>query len=157
MNGKRSGKGKEYNDKCDLIFEGEYLYEHKLKGKEYINGRLEFIDKYLFDKKWNGKGYDERGNIIYELINGSGKIREYIEGCILVFEGECLNGKINGKGKEYNEEEKLIFEGEYLNGKRNGKGKEYDYYGKLVFEGEYLNNERFNGKGEEYITYELDY
>jgi len=39
----------------------------------------------------------------------------------LIFEGEYLNGKINGKGKEYSEPfGKLIFEGEYLNGKRNG-------------------------------------
>ena len=28
-------------------------------------------------KKWNGKGYDENLNIIYELINGNGKIKEY--------------------------------------------------------------------------------
>ena len=27
----------------------------------------------------------------------------------------------------------LKFEGEYLNGKLNGKGKEYNYYGKLVY------------------------
>ena len=30
-------------------------------------------------KKWNGKGYDENGNVIYELINGNGKVKEYNE------------------------------------------------------------------------------
>ena len=28
------------------------------------------------NEKWNGKGYDEDGNIIYELINGNGKIKK---------------------------------------------------------------------------------
>ena len=67
-----------------------------------------------------------QGNSIYELINGTGKIKEY-----------------HGNGK-------LEFEGEYLNGERNGKGKEYYYDGKLKFEGEYLNGKRWNGKGKEY-------
>ena len=57
----------------------------------------------------------------------------------LIFEGEYLNGKINGKGKEYYDNGELEYEGEYLNGKRNGKGKEYYKYGELYFEGEYLN------------------
>ena len=87
-------------------------------------------------KKWNGKGYDENGNIIYELINGTGKVKEYYDGD-LFFEGEYLNGKRNGKGKQYYYG-KLVFEGEYLNGKRNGKAKEYYDNGNLIFEGEYL-------------------
>ena len=41
----------------------------------------------------------------------------------LIFEGEYLNGKINGKGKEYYDNGELEYEGEYLNGKRNGKAK----------------------------------
>ena len=99
------------------------------------------------NNKWNGKEYDGNEKIIYELINGNGKIKEYMYG-ELIFEGEYLNGEKNGKGKEYNRIGELVFEGEYLNGKRNGKGKEY-YDGKLIFEGEYLNEER-NGNGKEY-------
>ena len=38
---------------------------------------IEFEGEYLYDKKWNGKGYDENGNIIYQLINGNGKVKEY--------------------------------------------------------------------------------
>ena len=55
---------------------------------------------YLYDRKWNGKGYDENGNIIYELHNGNGKVREY-KNDVLIFEGEYLEGLRNGKGKEY--------------------------------------------------------
>ena len=88
-----------------------------MKGKEYINEKLVYEGDYLYDKKWNGKGYDKNGNVIYELINGNGKIKEYAQ----------YNGN-------------LLFEGEYVNGLRNGKGKEYNYDGKLAFEVEYLNN-----------------
>ena len=84
-----------------MIFEGEYLYNTIIKGKEYIKGRLEFEGDYLYNKRWNGKGYDENGNIIYELINGNGQIKEYYDNGKLFFEGEYLNGERNGKGKEY--------------------------------------------------------
>ena len=43
---KRNGKGKEYYDDGELKFEGEYK-----------NGQ-----------KWNGKGYNHKGEIIYEII-----------------------------------------------------------------------------------------
>ena len=52
-NGKISGKGEEYDEKGILRFEGEYL-----------NG-----------KKWNGKGYDNNGNEIYQLVNGKGLVK----------------------------------------------------------------------------------
>ena len=54
FNGERSGKGKEYNDNEDLIFEGEYLNgkNWKGKGKEYYsNGQLKFEGDYLCGKK----------------------------------------------------------------------------------------------------------
>ena len=59
---------------------------------------MEYKGDFLFNKKWNWKGFDENGNIIYELKNGNGK----------------------GKGKEFYDNDKIKFEGEYL----NGKGKE---------------------------------
>ena len=62
--------------------------------------------EYLYNKKWNGKGYDEKGNILYEMVNGNGKVKEYYDD-ILIFEGEYLNGRKNGKGKEYDYEGKL--------------------------------------------------
>ena len=95
-------------------------------------------------------------NIIYELINRNGKVKEYLGGS-LKFEGEYLNGLRHWKGKEYYDKDSLIFEGEYLNGKWNGKGKEYNGSGKLLFEGEYLNGKK-KGYGREYNeTYGLSF
>jgi len=148
INGLRNGKGKNYDENRNIIFDGEYLYNSKLRGREFINNKLVFEGEYLFNKSRNGKGYDKNGNIIYELKNGNGYVKEYDYLGILKFEGEYLNGKRNGKGKEYDYEGKLEFEGEYLNGERKGKGKKY-YNGMLEFEGEYLNGKR-NGKGKEY-------
>ena len=92
-----------------MIFEGEYLYNKRIKGKEYINGKLEYDGEFLYDKKWNGKGYDENGNIIYELNNGNGKVKEY-DDCNNNISFTIENGK--GKGKEYDYNGKLNFEGE---------------------------------------------
>ena len=147
LNGKRNGKGKEYNKKGDLIFEGEYLYNCKKTGKAYINGKLEFEGDYLFNKKFNGNGYNIFGEIIYQLKNGNGKVKEYNDESILIFEGQYLDGKKNGKVEEYDDYGGLIYKGEYLNGRRNGKGEESN--GKIIYKGEYLNG-RKNGKGKEY-------
>ena len=59
-----------------------------------------FEGEYLYQKKWNGKLYDTNGNIISELINGNGKVKEYDEEYgYISFEGEYLNGKRQGKEK----------------------------------------------------------
>ena len=99
LNGERNGKGKEYDENGDLRFEGYYLYFYKLRGKEYFEGRLEYEGEYLYGIKWEGKGYDEDGNIIYELNNGNGKVKEYYETGKLKFEGEYIKGKKNGREK----------------------------------------------------------
>ena len=129
-----------------LIFEGEYLNGRKNgKGKEYYyNGKLSFEGEYLNDLKWNGKGYDKLNNIVYELKDGKGFVKEFSDFYPTNFEGEYLYGKRNGKGKEYDYNHKLVFEGEYLNDKRK-KGKEYKE-GKLIFDGEYLYEFRLKGK-----------
>ena len=82
LNGKRNGRGKKYNKDGELKFEGLYLYGFKLKGKLYVNNRIEYDGNFLYDKKWNGKEYDELGNVIYEIINGKFKAKEdnYNEG-----------------------------------------------------------------------------
>ena len=131
LNGKRNGKGKEYDDGY-LIFDGEYLNGNKLSGKlydieanillelrdgkgkeDYDNGTLKFERDYINFKRWNGKGYNYDGSEEFEIINGK------------------------GTGKEYGYFGELLFEGEYINGKRNGKGKEYYNNGKIKFKGEY--------------------
>jgi antitoxin component YwqK of YwqJK toxin-antitoxin module len=133
------------------------------KGKEYyFNGKLKFEGEYLNGERWIGIGYDGKGNITFQLKNGTGKVKEYqgYDGDELKFDGEYLNGKKHGKGKEYSISQEtnswddysttnffyfLSFEGEYLNGKRHGKGKEYHDNKRLKFEGNYVNGERWNG------------
>ena len=74
------------------------------------------MNEYKNGLKWNGKGYDNQNNIVYELINGNGTVKEYDYYGKLVFEGEYLNGLKNGKGKEYFSYGGIKFEGEYSNG-----------------------------------------
>ena len=111
LNGKRNGKGKEYDNYFGTIYEGEYLNgKRNGKGKEYHRtGEIIFEGEYFDNKRWIGTGYVE-GKKIYTLSNDT-----------------------NGKGQEFNDFGTLIFEGEYLEGKRNGKGKEYDYNGKHYY------------------------
>ena len=65
---------KEYNDFGILVFEGEYLNGQKNgKGKKYYDdGKLEYEDEYLNGKKWNGKRFDNKNKLIYELKDGNG-------------------------------------------------------------------------------------
>ena len=148
MNGKRDGKGKEYNN-GELIYEGEYIKGvREGKGKEYNNGELIYEGEYIKGVK-DGKGKEYNyGELIFEgeyingLRNGKGKQYFFNE---LIFEGEYMDGIRNGFGKEYYINNKIKFEGEFQNGKINGKGKEYDYFGRLIFEGEYVNNKKVNG------------
>ena len=79
MNGTRNGKRKDYYYKVKLEFEGEFLNGKKNRnGKEfYEDGKLKFEGKYRYDNKREGKGYDKNNNIIYELKEGKGFIKEY--------------------------------------------------------------------------------
>ena len=66
LKGERHGKGKIYNLNGILIFEGEYL-NGEINGKVreyYKDGKLKFDGEFKNDKKWNGKGYDNKNNII---------------------------------------------------------------------------------------------
>ena len=62
-------KGKEYNSSNDkLLYVGEYLNgKRNGKGEEYdFNGNIIFEGEYLNGKKWNGKGNEDK----YEIKNG---------------------------------------------------------------------------------------
>ncbi len=126
LNGERNGKGKEfYEDNGRLKFEGEYSNGKKLKGKEYNEKRqIIYKGEYFNGKKWNGKGIEygfpdllqcEINNSIlkfeYEYLDGeiNGKVKEYKLGH-LIFEGEYSIGKRHGKGKEYYNNGKIQFE-----------------------------------------------
>ena len=145
LNGKRNGFGKEY-DSGSLLYEGEHLNGEKNgQGKAYnYFGQLTFQGIYLKNKTWKGNIYNGDGTILKELDNSDKNIIELYERGKLVFEGEYLNGEINGKGKEYGIKGKIKYNGEYKNGKRNGKGKEYDDEGKLIFEGDFCNGKKWN-------------
>ena len=126
----KNGAGviEEYNNHGDLIFYGNYLNgERNGKGREYnYFGKIIFDGEYNNGKKWNGIGYNDEYDIVYELKNGNGYIKEYNNFNELKFEGEYLNGEKNGKGKEYKKyynANELIFDGEYINEKKMEKEK----------------------------------
>ena len=85
------------------VYEGEYLNGEKNGlGKEYfLKNRKKFEGEYLNGKQWNGKGYDIKGEVIYEIKDGKGHIKEYYYNGELIFEGDYLNGEKNGRGTEY--------------------------------------------------------
>ena len=144
----KMGKGKEYNYKGEIEFEGEYLKGVKNgKGKEYFkNGKIKFEGEYLNGKRLNGKAYDTNNKIIYKLKDGKGYIKEYNYKGEIEFEGEYLNGEKIGKGKEYYCGVDANFEEEYYI--RKFKSTKYSkLFIKLKFEGEYLNGKRLNGNG----------
>ena len=77
-NGKRNGKGKEYDYEGKLKFEGEYLKGTRNgKGKEYKYCELKFEGEYLNGKR-NGKGkeYNMFGTLIFE---GEYKMKKEME------------------------------------------------------------------------------
>ena len=124
------------------------------KAKNIIQMEIKFEGDYINGNRYNGKGYNEFNNIIYELKQGRGFLKEFNFDNKLIFEGEYLYGQKNGKGKEYYNDGTLKYEGEYLNGLKNGEGKEY-FNGNLIFEGNYLYNNRIHGKV--YIDRSLEY
>ena len=176
LNGERDGIGEEYNENGNIMFKGEYRNGKRHgKGKELnLYKELIFEGDYYNGLKWNGKGYDPKKNIIYELIEGKGFIKEYNYDAQLIYEGEYLNGKRHGKGKEYDylnsrKDKYLVFEGSYFNGFRwngirydsgkniiyelkDGKGKVEENDINWIFQGEYLNGDK-NGKGKEYFNW----
>ena len=177
LDGKKDGKSIEYNDSGQLIFDGEYSNGRKSKGREYFRGKLNYEGEYFYGFYWNGKGYDGKGNLLYEVNNGIGNVRiffyPFFDKFIII--AGYIHGKTNEKMKmytfngallyeyilvidkkmvtikEYDKNNgKLISEGEYFDGRKQGKFKEYNpENGILIFEGEYLNGIK-NGKCKEY-------
>ena len=62
-----------------LIYKGEYLNEKRNgKGKKFRQNELEFEGEFLNGQEWNGKKYDENGNIEYELKDGKDMLKNMI-------------------------------------------------------------------------------
>ena len=76
LNGKRNGKGKEYDVLGKVKFEGEYINGKRWKGKKYYHSELRFEGEYLNGKRWNGKGFkynydtNYKTKIEFEYLNG---------------------------------------------------------------------------------------
>ena len=181
LKGKKNGKGKEYHifELFEYDFEGEF-FDGKRHGKGKESREIYFFDapndpgealkfqfqtrlyvdlegEFLNGKKWNVKKYDENGNIMYEIKNGQGIVKEYDRKKRLIFDGEYINGEKNGKAKEYRTYDGYC-ECEYVNGEKTGKAKDYDKNGNVIFEGEYYKGKKWNGKVFDKInnkTYEL--
>ena len=145
LKGKRNGKGKEFED-GELIFEGEYKNDFRIKGKEYIKEESfpSYKNKHFNVKKGKKEEIlhisDELNETKYKIQLNDELISEY------------FHKRINKKGKNFSKN-KIIFEGDYLYGKKY-KGKEY-YDNKLIFEGYYLYDKKIRGK--EYIMERLEY
>ena len=85
-----------FDDEGNLYFEGENAYKNG-KGKEYYSDeKLKFEGEYLNGSQWNGKQFDENGNIIFEIKNGSGLIKEFNDEGLLQYECEYKYGSKNG-------------------------------------------------------------
>ena len=162
LNGKRNGTGKTYLKvyQKPLIFVGfDENPNNNTKKKEDKPDKILIAEGEYFDgKEWNIRYYDRKGDLLYELKNGNGIVKDVYEyrNPIIKFEKTFLNGEANGKGKEFEENGKLKFEGEYIDNHRI-KGKEY-INGRLEYEGEYLFDKKYNGKGYDEngnIIYEL--
>ena len=165
-NGKRNGKGKEYfndytiklfgNDfnENTIKFEGNYLDGHREgEGIEYFeNGKIKFKGEFTKGKRKNGKGYNIKGEVVYEIKDGEGNIKQYDFRDKIEFEGEYKNYQYwNGKRSIYNKNGNINLELFYTEGKINLK-KEYDNKGELIFELICENNKK---KGKEYKNGEL--
>ena len=87
------------------------------------------------------------GNTLNGNLDGHGII--YYENDNKSFEGEFLKGQFNGKAISYYENGNKSFEGEFKNDSYNGQGIKYYANGNKSFEG-YFKNDSYNGQGIEY-------
>ena len=156
LNGKRNGKGTEYNNKGQQIFKGEYLNgERNGKGKEYIYLNIYIIEE---DEDNNEQRLKELENILYKFK---------------IFVGEYKDNKRwNGKCREFDkygvlyelteykngvelkeEREKLNKEGEKLKNEteeENSENLNISDIKRYDYKGIPIVNELFNGRGKEY-------
>ena len=148
----RNGKGIEYHENKST-FEGEYKDGKRINGKGKIfnnKGNLIFDGDYI-----NGK---RNGTVIeyYEEIEEDEENVNTDSNLLIKYEGKYIDDQKNGEGIEYQyndkNQEETVFEGIYKNGEKwTGVGKEYyKMPDKLLFEGEYKEGKRWNGNFYEY-------
>ena len=75
------------------------MNDSRVIGKEYYkNGKLKFEGEYLFEDKIKGKVYDYYGNVVFKLNNNNGIIEEKND--ILRIYTDSNQEKEKKKGKE---------------------------------------------------------
>ena len=142
VDGKRSGKGKEYLF-GNLFYEGDFLNGSRHgSGTAYVSGRILYKgDFYRGLEYGTGMSYTKDGSILFAgaFIRGN------------YYEGDLVDGKACGKGKLYNiYTSKLQYEGDMENDKPNGKGIKYNFSGVCDYCGEFANGFP-HGRGRRYL------
>ena len=134
---------KEYYYNGKIMFEGEYLNgERNGKGKEYYDdGKVKYDGKYLNGKKWNGKGFDKKNNLIYKLKDGKGYLKEYDDSKLIYTSFDSILDK-NGK-----ELAKKMFEYKKIFFRKKKHIIKYNYENELI----YLNEKEIKSLISEYI------
>ena len=97
-NDNNSFKGKEYDNRGNIIFEGYFSFGKRIKGKRKI--------------------YDSRNNLLFEIDydkNSFSKVNKKVVEIYSIYEED--GNKIE-KGKEINFENNSIFEGDFSNGEK---------------------------------------
>ena len=178
-NGHLTNIVKKYYSNGNLSFKGEYKNGLKNgKGKEYYeNSQLKFEGIYLNGMRFEGKGYNNKGEIIFEIKNGNCKdISEYDKDGKLIFEGEYFNGRkwngivydttsgknkykiIKGCGCDEKTKDNWYFGEKYSNGFKEVQ--KFYSNGHKKYEGFYIGDDKWKGKKcdingeneEEYLT-----
>jgi len=105
-------------------------------------------------KREKKKLYFNNGKLMYdgEIINGKldGYGKQYYKNGNLKYEGEFDDGERNGSGKQFFNNGLIEYEGGYKRSKLDGYGKQYYKNGNLKYEGEFDDGER-NGRGKQFF------
>ena len=138
LNGKRNGKVKEYNSNQKLKNESEYLNDKRngLTKTYYEDGKIRTEEEYINDKLWNLKEYNRYSNLINEIKEGKGIIKEYNSNGNIICQYEFKNGKLNGKKYSYYDNNNIKSEDNYVKDEKNGPSKTYYNDGKIKSEKE---------------------
>ena len=87
-------------------------------------------------------------NLINKWILFNGKGTKYTQNGKIIYEGDFVDGLMEGNGKFIHENGDYYI-GQFRNNLANGKGTEYDVFGVIIYEGDFVDDVR-NGDGEEF-------
>ena len=139
------GEGIKYYKNGNKHIEGYFEIKNLFKQFDVYNFGKNYAKGILYD--YNGNYILETE--FYDFIPEKGKNKIlFISKGNLLFDDEIYNNKYNGYGKLYernNLDYILKYEGNFLNGEINGKGIKFYKNGQKKFEGLFELNDKFNG------------